>query len=321
MSDGSLEPARRPRRGLVAAVAVLASTAAVLATATFASAAPPDPTATEITVTSAFSPSITVPDTPGVGSSYVVKDVPFDVSFVMDAPLSTTKSTGVVLTVTSGPDAGTLSVPYDVPAGATSGTIAGAVLPTAANNVTLKVAVDAKKTDVAPGTLSVDVLKRSVSAPAGSQLTGFGGGGGAGVPCEATPAEPQCTDLLLPETGGVLSPQLLSEGSCTGVCNGKGSFLFQVLVAVDDDVYNKDNPIEVVAKCDKALCKGGGINSYNVYVELTPGSGAQLSPPCTSKGVVSDGQDFCTDYVQSRRDGAGDLYLYVELPIDAKIIW
>jgi hypothetical protein len=105
------------------------------------------------------------------------------------------------------------------------------------------------------------------------------------------------------------------------VCNGKGSFLFQVLVAVDDDVYNKDNPIEVVAKCDKALCKGGGINSYNVYVELTPGSGAQLSPPCTSKGVVSDGQDFCTDYVQSRRDGAGDLYLYVELPIDAKIIW
>lgn len=320
MLDGSLEPARRPRKGLVAAVAVLASTAAVLATATFASAAPPDPTATAITVTSAYSPSITVPDTPGVGSSYVVKGVPFVVSFVMDAPLSTTKSTGVVLTVTSGPDAGTLSIPYDVPASATSGTIAGAVLPTAANNVTLKVAVDARKTDVVPGTLSVDVLKLSFAAPATSQLTGFGGGGGAGVECEPTPSDPMCGDLLLPESHGVLSNQLLSQGSCTGLCIAKGSVL-QALVAVDPLVYNKQNPIEIVAKCDKSVCSGKGVNSYSVRVQLVPGTPPAVSPPCPAKGVVGADQDFCTDYVQSKRDGAGDVLLFVELPIDAKIIW
>jgi len=319
MSDGSLEPARTPRRGLVAAVAVLASTAVVLATATFASAAPPV-TATQITVTSAFSPSIPMPDAPGVGSSYVVKGVPFAVDFVTDAPLSMNKSTRVVLTVTSGPDAGTLSIPYDVPANATSGTIAGAVLPTAANNVGLQIAVDDRKSEAAPGTFSIDVLKMSLSAPANSQLTGFGGGGGVGVPCQPTAADPQCGDVLLPESHGVLSDQVLSQGSCAGLCNAEGSFL-QVLVAVDPAVYNKQNPIEVVAKCDKSLCWGGGISSYAVYVQLEPGGSPTLSPPCSSKGQVGEDQDFCTDYVQSRRDAAGDLLLYVELPIDAKIIW
>lgn len=319
MSHSSSDAARRLKGRLLSAVALLAASAAVLATASLASAAPL-PTATQITVTSAFSPSITVPTTPGVGTSYVVKDVPFTVDFATDAPLSRTQSTRVLLTVTSGPDVGTLAIPYDVPANATSGSISGAVLATAANNVGLKVAVDEKKTDVAPGTLQVDVLKTSYSVPAGSTLTGFGGGGGAGVPCNPTIADPQCGDLLLPESNGVLSDQLLSQGSCDGLCNPKGSFL-QVLVAVDPAVYNKQNPIEVVAKCDKSVCAGKGIKSYNVFVQLTPGSSPVLSPPCVSKGVVADFQDFCTDYVQSTRDGAGDLLLYVELPIDAKIIW
>ena len=282
---------------------------------------PPPPPTTQITVTGAFSTTFPAGlSTPGVGSSYIVRNVPFDVSFTTNVPLSTTKSTTVVLTVTSGPDAGTLSIPYDVPANATSGTIAGAVLPSAANNVGLKVAVAARNTDVAPGALNVDVFKTSAPAPEGATLVGFGGGGGVGVPCVPTTPEPQCLDLLLPEDG-MLSDGLVSEASCVGVCERRGTFISQVLVAVDPEIYNASNPIEAVVKCDKSLCTGKGISTYKVYVELVPGAGATLSPACAVKGVVSPGESFCTDYRQSKRDGAGDLHLYVELPIDAKIIW
>jgi hypothetical protein len=33
--------------------------------------------------------------------------------------------------------------------------------------------------------------------------------------------------------------------------------------------------------------------------------------PCTAKGQIQDGVAFCTDYVSSKRDNAGDLLLEV----------
>ena len=33
-----------------------------------------------------------------------------------------------------------------------------------------------------------------------------------------------------------------------------------------------------------------------------------VAPPCPSKGVLGTDQTFCLDTVQSKRDGAGDLY-------------
>jgi hypothetical protein len=316
------ESVRRHRARILAVVTVvLAAAVGSVVAPQLASARPlPGPTA-QITVTTAFSQSFPAGlVTPGVGSSYVVKGQAFDVTFTTNVPLSTTKSTPLVLTITSGPDAGTLSIPYDLPANATSGKILGAVLASAANNVGLKVAVDARKTDVVPGTLNVDVFKTAALVTQGTTLVGFGGGGGPGVPCIPTAVEQQCLDLLLPENG-MLSDGLVSEGSCTGFCGNFGTFVSQVLVAVDSSIYNESNPIEVVVKCDKTLCPGKGISTYKVYVELVPGAGATLSPACAVKGVVSPGEQFCTDYVQSKRDGAGDLNLVVELPIDAKIIW
>jgi hypothetical protein len=315
----SPQPVHR-RNALLSALALIVTAVTVLATASLAAATPPV-TATRITVTSAFTDGIDVPATPGKGSSYVVQDMSFTVGFTTDAPLSTTKSTRVLLTVTSGPDTGSFTIGYDVPANATSGSISGAVLATPANNVGLKVAVDDKNTDVVPGTITVDVLKSSATVPGSSALTGFGGGGGAGVACHPTSADPTCGDLLLPESNGVLSNELLSTGSCAGVCTRTAASVLQALVAVDPGVYNKSNPIEIVAKCDKTVCPGKGIKSYSVKVQLTPGSAPVVSPACLSKGVIAASQDFCTDYVQSNRDGAGDVLLYVELPFDAKIIW
>jgi hypothetical protein len=161
MNHPQILPSRR-RTIAVLAAAVVASTALVAAELGSSAALP---TATQITIAQVYTPSITVPNTPGAGAPYVVKGVPFTVDITTDYPLSYNKAVTVVLTVT-GPDSGVTSVKYDVPTGATSASIPDIVLPTAANGVTIKVAVDLKKTDVAPGTRTIDVLKTSTSAPA-----------------------------------------------------------------------------------------------------------------------------------------------------------
>jgi len=314
MPHSSLLPTRYRRRIATGLAILLAIAAAAFATGSLAEAAPPPPPPViQLTVSNVSTPSITVPNTPGAGAPYVVKGVPFTVDFTSNLPLSTNKSTSVILTVTSGPDAGDVSATVDVPAGGTTGTFTGVVLPSEGNQVGIKVAVNDRKTTVLPGTRAFDVLKTSLSAPSSSTLTGFGGGGGPGVPCNASPTDPVCGDLQLAEPNGVLSNQLLAQGA-------GGSFL-QVLVAVDPAVYNQANPIEVVAKCDKSLCSGKGIKSYSVLVQLTPGSPPVSSPACASKGVVDPGLKFCTDYVQSTRDNAGDVHLWVLLTEDAKIIF
>ena len=320
MKQNSIAPTR-PRNRVLAVLAALLLMASTVASASLASALPAA-TATQITITDVFTPSIAVPNTPGAGDPYIVRNVAFTVDFVLDAPLSFSKSTTLALTVLTGPDAGGVTVSYVVPAEATSGSITGVILPSAFNGVTLQLADTRRRSEVAPGTTTIDVLKTSLTAPANSQLTGWGGGGGVGQSCQPTSADPVCGNLLLPESNGVLSPQLLSQGACNtlgGRCGGNGSFL-QALVDVDPNVYNKGNPIEIVAKCDKTLCSGKGVGSYQVAVQLVSGAGLVTSPPCTQKNVITTGS-FCTDYVSSRRDIAGDLLLVVLLEIDAKIIF
>ncbi|MGY2874245.1 hypothetical protein ACVW00_001435 [Marmoricola sp. URHA0025 HA25] len=318
MSHGVLDPVRRHRSRLVAGLTLVLAAGALFVVPPLASASPA-PTATAIIVDTAFSASITVPDTPGVGASYVVQDDAFTVSFHTDLPLSTTHDTTVTLTAAGTSVTATGIVPKDV----TTGTISGVVLPDPANGVVLT--VTAPDPAVAAGTITVDVLATSLTAPSSTKLTGIGGGGGAGLKCVPTTNDPTCGDLLLPESAAVQSGELLSRGSCANVCGTiTGADLrsvLQLLVKVDPLVYNKSNPIEFVAKCDKTLCPGKGVKTYSVKVQLKPGDPVVVSPACLSKGVIASTQEFCTDYVQSSRNGAGDVLLYVELPIDAKIIW
>ena len=293
---------------LVATVALGASTlvGANLATAD------PAPTATQITITRVYTPSISVPDTPGAGESYVVKTVPFTVDLSTDYPLSYSRTVTVALTVTAGPaDDRAVTVKYEFPANSTVGQITDVKLPVE-GEVTIDVAVDSRKSLVGHGIATFDVLKTSQFAPSDSTLTGFGGGGGPGVRCSPSAADPVCGDLELPNSQGVLSRQLLSQGA--------GDSFLQVLVDVDPEIYNELNPILIVAKCDKTKCKGKGIRTYSVYVQIYPNTEPVLSPPCTTNGIITDGL-FCTDYVQSTRDNAGDLLLKVLLAIDAKVIY
>jgi hypothetical protein len=323
MSHNRPERARRRNRviGLLAAVAVGVLTLAA-APAAVAGKPAPKPAAT-ITIGQVSTPTIYVPESAGsAGLAYVVKGTPFEVHFTTDIPLSTSKTTTVVLTVTSGPDQGTLSIPYDVPVNATSGTISSAVLPTAANGVTLEVAVDARKTDVTPGTRMVDVLKTSLSADPSSTLTGIGGGGNVGTACDPAPEDPICGDLILPSgsTNGVSTSLLLAQGC--GATDCLESYL-QVLFGVDSTPPDtrRANPFTFIAKCDKSVCTGKGIKSYKLKVSLDAGVPPTTSPACTVKGVVNADADFCTDYVQSTRDGAGDVLLYLLFIRDARIIF
>lgn len=326
----------RARRHVAIARAMLALLLAISATLVAASVGPGSASAAgKITIENltAYTQTDPVPDTGGRGPSYVVKGQPFTVTFKTSAPLSTTKATPVVLTATKGGTDLGLRVTGSVDANAIEGHFTDAVLPDAANGVVLKVDVDPSKNAVQPGTLTIDVLKTSLSAPkpaAGfSWLMGIGGGGSFGVPCSPTPEDQVCGDLILPSTRTALSNLLLSQGCVTCLPGETASFL-QALVALEpapgstpaeQQLYAEQNPIVFVAKCDKTLCPGKGIKSYSVKIALDAGSSPTVSPACSAKGVVDSGLLFCTDYRQSTRDIAGDVLLYVLLVRDARIIF
>ena len=70
-------------------------------------------------------------------------------------------------------------------------------------------------------------------------------------------------------------------------------------------------PATFILRCDKARCSGKGVSSYTAKIALSNSGAFSDSPACTSKGVLNAGAHFCTDYVSSHRDNAGDLLLEV----------
>jgi len=183
------------------------------------------------------------------------------------------------------------------------------------NGVQLTAAVakdKGKLSTVTPGTTApFDVLK--VLEPflqGNSQLaTGLGVGD---ADCTSTSTESECGTLLL--SHGISSAKgALSLGACTadlGCTNGSQVVQF---IANLGTAYSPQDPALLIIRCDKKLCFGKGLNSYNVHVSFSAAGPLDLtSAPCVSKGVALDaaGNAFCTYYVQSRRDNAGDALLY-----------
>ena len=308
---------RRHRTRVVAGLAVLAAAATGLVVVPqIASALPPPPvviTAGPVTVDS----SVPVPAA-GKYAPFVIKNVGFSVHFATSAALSNT--TTFTLTVDSGPDKGLVLGTYDMPKGDQAGDIDAANgVPTAANNVSLK--VTAKGTTA--GTTRADVVDKFVSTNTAG-LTGVGAGGGVGVPCNptSTVGDQTCGDLYMP-AGASMSSQLLTQGLCGADCRYSTGSVLQWLADLNPDpgFDFHQNPITFVAKCDKTLCSKKGVSSYSVKVQTNVSVAPIQSPPCAAKGVVDAGKEFCTDYVQSKRDGAGDVLLTVLFAADAKIIW
>lgn len=166
----------------------------------------------------------------------------------------------------------------------------------------------------------VDVALKASSSPT---RTSFWGTAGA-APCspDKTIGNRVCADLVLPS--GVSSDVVLTTGLCDAtVTCGSDKDLVQVLA--DLTGVTRTTPAKLIVKCDKSACPGGGVPSYKVLFSISPDSSVPLSeaPACSSKNVVDEAYmtpdgGYCVDYVQSKRDNAGDLHLYLLFTQDAR---
>jgi hypothetical protein len=173
---------------------------------------------------------------------------------------------------------------------------------------------------VTPGaTAPFDVLKTVETFPPTDPSLSVGLGVG-NADCTQDTSEPECGVLILPN--GFSSQQgALSLGACTPDlgCTA-GSQVVQFIADLGTN-YTTTNPATLIIRCSKRLCPGKGVSSYTLKVSFSATGPLNLvSAPCTTKGVALDaaGNTFCTDYVQSHRDNAGDVLLVLRFVHDMR---
>ena len=221
-------------------------------------------------------------------------------------------------------DGSTLAV-ASVAAGQSSVTVRNLRLP-AANRVTLTAQALGRRAavDLAPGTAGpFDVVLSADTVPVAEDQRGgslFVSRTRSAEPCQTTsaPGQQTCVDVLLPN--GVSSDVFFSTGLCTGGvgCLDQEGIVLQVIADLGDR-YTPDAPATLVVRCDKSRCGGGGIRDNGLQVNLDPVGDLAPSPACSAKSFMSGPDGHCIDYVQSRRDGSGDTYLYLLITRDARM--
>jgi hypothetical protein len=236
------------------------------------------------------------------------------------SPLTFTRDSVVTLSVAAGGVALGALRTIVVPAGASTATLSGFSLSPAGNGVVLGAAVTGGSKDAkalqAGTSAAFDVLlqaDRSDSTAPAFVTTDRGATG-----CVPTEVAPYCADVSLPI--GTTHGYLVSVGTCDSVtCPDArtGRRVVQLLAGFPD--RSGDAPAAtIVFKCDKSKCKGGGVSSYTPLVQLEATGALVPAPSCAAKGVVTSAEQYCVDYVQSKRDGAGDLHMYVLFAVDVR---
>ncbi|MDP9220218.1 MAG: hypothetical protein M3P23_06730 [Actinomycetota bacterium] len=164
---------------------------------------------------------------------------------------------------------------------------------------------------VTPGTTApFNVLKVLDKFPSTDPrvTTGLGVGD---ADCTQATTESECGTLLLSHSFSSQSGAL-SLGACTPDLGcTSGSQVVQFIADLGTS-YSPTDPAVLIIRCSKEQCRGKGVNSYTLKVSFAASGPLSLvAAPCVSKGVALDasGNDFCTDYVQSHRDNAGDALL------------
>ncbi len=141
--------------------------------------------------------------------------------------------------------------------------------------------------------------------------TGFGA-----TECTSDSTAKVCGIVVLPQ-GITSNAAALSSGICADAnCNGAEEVQF---IAGLSNLYAAPAPpATLTLRCDKATCKGKGVSSYTARISLLSSGELVDSPACTTKGVLNTDYPagdprlhFCTDYVASHRDNAGDLLMVV----------
>lgn len=260
-----------------------------------------------------------------------VQDRPFDVVVqVQDqkgSPLEVRKATTLVIDEVAGDGRLDGVKTVVVPRGRSTATFTDLTYSPFGNGVELRVRA-VSGDPLTATTVTFDVALSAVSRGANPRVaTSL-----SDPACPAPTAEvPTCGYLELPN--GARGPVTLALNSCEGVpttttsaCrqNADGTTGLVVLALADlkDDtdqpLYGPTQPATLVVACDKVLCGKAGVTKIPLLVDLTNTGPLHEAPPCPGKGRLGPGQQACVDYVQSRRDNAGDLYTYLLFDYDAR---
>jgi hypothetical protein len=341
--------ARRPslalltttRRGrAIVAGSLLLAGAGLVVGPTGAVAAPTLPP-THVAITSIVNTmpdAVTVPATPGAPAALLRADDTFDLTVTLlddknrPAVVSNGQDTVVTLTLdTPAQFGGVNQAPtVTVPAKASSGTVRGLSLRATASDIKMTATVTGGTTAalaLAAGTAGpFNLVNKFVGVPItnkGEALTvstaGVNNHCVVDDPALVSGSVQTCVELVAPR--GVSSDAVFSTGECrsTTDCASSGDLL-QVLADLSGRGYDNKHPATVIINCDKSLCGNSGVPSLTVQASLNGGGPLSAAPGCKKKGVIDAGLDLCVDYVQSTRDNAGDVHLYLLIARDARTI-
>lgn len=152
-------------------------------------------------------------------------------------------------------------------------------------------------------------LKRVTTVAAGPGTTTVGGD-----VCGADSVDVACATVSLPH--GTVSPLAATTvGVCTPDLGCPAGSEVVGFIADLGTAYTRTSPAQITIRCDSTRCGNGSIHDYVVHMSFEASGPLDLvAGPCIAKGVAEDamGNDFCTDYVASSRDG-GDLLLVVNV--------
>ncbi|HSU01251.1 MAG TPA: hypothetical protein VLK03_01775 [Nocardioides sp.] len=297
-----------------------------------ATAAPPAPTEIRIdTITSA----VTAPSgTPGTAIPTVLvvadQELTVTVSFYDSTgrPAAFTKDTRIA--VTSG-QAAVTPLQTLVRKGVTrAGVTVSIGVPV--NQVRLTVAFTTGKvsdSDTALDGERFDVLSELRFEGVTPEVAFEAGIGGRDDCSQATAQDPVCGVVILPRGAGG-GEVLLSLGACEpdpepgappaidySGCGDERGVVVQTLADLEG-YTSTTTPATMIIKCDKILCGGGSVQDQTLSYTLDGNADLGTAPACPAKGTLGP-EPACVDYVQSKRDGAGDTYFYLLLLKDARV--
>lgn len=254
------------------------------------------------------------------GFAAPVKGQPFDVTVtavdVNGAPVAVNKATAIALSVQSG--SGTLSgtTTGTIPKNSSTGTISGAVYSTYGNGQTF--AITSPQLTGTSFTTDVQALlsftqTRPNKAAKLSTCTAM------------TVTQPTCATLLLPNGAESVQTTLTSQDcdfgfTCRPGAAGNVPSLMVDGIANLGQLYTRTAPATLIVGCDKSICGNGGVKDFQLMAQLKNDPFPQTAAACPSKGQIAPAPApaFCVDYVQSTRDNAGDLFLYLLFADDVR---
>src|SRR6266566_1315082 len=306
----------RGRRGTAAAAAIALALSLTVGTISTARATVLTPTGIGVVASTSNGglggavPAVLVQS--GSTFSLTVKLSPAGAAFKQDTPLNLTATLDAA--VGGNPHGSFSPSQITFPADVSSQTFA--VSYAAADNgviLTASVVTKGKPSSVTPGsTAPFDVLSTLLPLTKGDPQ--FANGVGVGnAACGQATTEPECGIIVLPNDIES-SDAALSLGRCTtNLGCTSGSQVVQFIADLGTR-YTPQAPATLIIRCSKQLCRNtnNGIRAFTLKVsQSATGPLDHVSPACVDKGVVNDGAAFCTDYVQSHRDNAGSVLLYL----------